>query len=219
MFVDRQFEMYAADILDLYHADSELETVRFLHEKSVLYPDQQPSILIDDLCSKTLVSTNCMQSYMNRIWYGEHFHQNKNIVWEALVRRERGYWSVLIIDFRFGWCVLVRWSCSFLWFVDGFFIGMKSRRWSENRRTSANDYCASSSQSIGFIKAMQSFDFVTTWYVTQRPQIFMIVSPAPLGIVHGVSHSVQLHDPFRLLSIEHLRGKAFEYLSNAHSNH
>ena len=84
-FHQRQFEMYAADILDLYFADNEEKTMKFLNEKSILYPDQQAAALIDDLCSKTLVSSDCMQSYMNRIWYGNKFHQNKNFTWEILV--------------------------------------------------------------------------------------------------------------------------------------
>lgn len=81
----RQFEAYAADILDLCYADNETRTLTLLDEKSTLYFDQQPSILIDDLCSKTLVSTKCMQSYMNRIWYGDQFHKEKNFTWELLV--------------------------------------------------------------------------------------------------------------------------------------
>ncbi|CAF0751879.1 unnamed protein product [Adineta ricciae] len=81
----RQFEMYAADILDLYFADNEEKTMKFLNEKSILYPDQQAAALIDDLCSKTLVSSDCMQFYMNRIWYGNEFHQNKNFTWEILI--------------------------------------------------------------------------------------------------------------------------------------
>ncbi|UJR33516.1 hypothetical protein I4U23_020961 [Adineta vaga] len=81
----KQFEMYAADVLDLYFADNRDETIKYLDEKSMLYSDQQATILIDDLCSKTLVSTNCMQSYMNRIWYGDEFHENKNFIWEILI--------------------------------------------------------------------------------------------------------------------------------------
>jgi hypothetical protein len=84
-YIYRQFDMYAADILDLYYADHKENTIEFLNEKSYLYPDQKPSVLIDDLCSKALVSTECMQSNMNTRWYGEHFHEEKNFVWELLV--------------------------------------------------------------------------------------------------------------------------------------
>ncbi|CAF3631948.1 unnamed protein product [Adineta steineri] len=81
----RQFDMYAADILDLCYDDNKENTIKFLHEKSILYHDQQSLVLIDDLCSKTLVSTDCMQSYMNTKWYGTEFHQNKNFIWEILI--------------------------------------------------------------------------------------------------------------------------------------
>lgn len=54
--------MYAADILDRYYAHNEEKTIELLDRKSNLYLDQQPTILIDDLCSKPLVSTKCMQS-------------------------------------------------------------------------------------------------------------------------------------------------------------
>ncbi len=83
----RQFEVYAADILDLYYEDNEKKTIELLTKKSTLYPDQQPTILIDDLCSKTLVSTKCMQAYINAIWYGDHFHIQKNFTWEILVKK------------------------------------------------------------------------------------------------------------------------------------
>ncbi|CAF3340472.1 unnamed protein product [Rotaria sp. Silwood1] len=81
----RQFQVYAADILDLYYADNEEETIEFLNEKSILYQDQEPSVLIDDLCSKALVSTKCIQSYANTVWYGKQFHRNKNFLWDILV--------------------------------------------------------------------------------------------------------------------------------------
>jgi hypothetical protein len=77
--------MYAADILDLCYADNEENAIEFLTEKSILYQNQQASTLIDDLCSQPLVSTKCMQTYMNRIWYGDQFHKDKNFVWEFLV--------------------------------------------------------------------------------------------------------------------------------------
>jgi len=77
--------MYAADILDLYYKDNEEKTIELLNKKSILYDDQQVSILIDDLCSKTLVSTKCMQDYMSTVWYGDQFHIKKNFVWEILV--------------------------------------------------------------------------------------------------------------------------------------
>jgi hypothetical protein len=82
----RQFEIYAADILNRYYESNEEKTIRLLNEKSILYSNQQPLILIDDLCSKTLTSTKCMQDYMNKIWYGDKFHLEKNFTWEILVR-------------------------------------------------------------------------------------------------------------------------------------
>ncbi|CAF3425733.1 unnamed protein product [Rotaria socialis] len=81
----QQFQKYAADILDLYHADNEEKTRRLLNEKSNLYQEQEALALIDDLCSKTLVSTKCLQSYTNTVWYGKEFHVNKNFVWEILI--------------------------------------------------------------------------------------------------------------------------------------
>jgi hypothetical protein len=81
--------MYAADILDLYYGDNKDDTIQFLDNTSNLYSDQKPSILIDDLCSKTLVSTKCMQSNMNTRWYGDNFHIDKNFIWEILVIKKR----------------------------------------------------------------------------------------------------------------------------------
>ncbi|CAF0945807.1 unnamed protein product [Rotaria sordida] len=79
------FQTYAADILDRYYADSEEETIEFLSEKSILYQDQEALVLIDDLCSKTLVSNKCIQSFANTLWYGKHFHRDRNFLWEILV--------------------------------------------------------------------------------------------------------------------------------------
>jgi hypothetical protein len=28
-----------------------------------------------------------MQTYMNKIWYGEEFHEEKNFAWEILVKK------------------------------------------------------------------------------------------------------------------------------------
>ncbi|CAF2337273.1 unnamed protein product [Rotaria sp. Silwood2] len=81
----RQFQTYAAEILDRCYADNQEETIEFLNEKSILYQDQEPSVLIDDLCSKSLVSTKCIQSHANTIWYGKQFHRNKNFFWEILI--------------------------------------------------------------------------------------------------------------------------------------
>ena len=77
-FINRQFENYAADVLDRYYTDNENKTIEFLKEESILYYEQQPIVVIDDLCSKILVSTKSMQAYMNRIWYGDQFHKEKN---------------------------------------------------------------------------------------------------------------------------------------------
>ena len=79
--------MYAADIFDFCYVDNEEKTIELLDRKSNLYLDQQSSILIDDLCSKPLVSTKCMQAYTNRIWYGNQFHLEKTFTWKLLVRR------------------------------------------------------------------------------------------------------------------------------------
>jgi hypothetical protein len=81
--------MYGADILDLYYADDEEKTIELLNKKSILYPDQQLSTVIDDLCSKTLISSKCMQTYMDKIWYGDQFHVKKNFVWEILVKKNK----------------------------------------------------------------------------------------------------------------------------------
>ena len=81
--------MYAADILDLYYADNEEQTIEFLNEKSVLYQDQQPSVLIDDLSSKELLSTKCIQFNANTTWYGTQFHKEKSCLWETLVISNR----------------------------------------------------------------------------------------------------------------------------------
>jgi len=79
--------MYASDILDLYYEDNEEKTIELLDKKSILYKNQQLSTVIDDLCSKKLISTKCMQNYMNKIWYGEEFHEEKNFAWEILVKK------------------------------------------------------------------------------------------------------------------------------------
>jgi len=102
--------MYAADILDLYYADNEENTIEFLEEKSVLYHDQQPLTLIDDLCSKTLVSTKCMQSYMNTVWYGDQFHTNKNFIWEILVISKEKKYNIKFI-------FIIDLSCMFMSFI------------------------------------------------------------------------------------------------------
>jgi len=83
--------MYGADILDLYYADDEEKTIELLNKKSILYPDQQLSTVIDDLCSKTLISTKCMQTYMDKIWYGDQFHVEKNFIWEILVKKNKKF--------------------------------------------------------------------------------------------------------------------------------
>lgn len=112
---DRQFEAYAADILDLCYADNDKRTLTLLDEKSMLYSDQQPSILIDDLCSKTLVSTTCMQAYVNRIWYGNQFHKEKNSTWELLViERIEVKTSDLVLPSRSLSYVFALHYCSFL---------------------------------------------------------------------------------------------------------
>jgi len=102
--------MYAADILDLYYADNEQNTIEFLEEKSVLYHDQQPLTLIDDLCSKTLVSTKCMQSYMNTVWYGDQFHKDKNFIWEILVISKEKKYNIKFI-------FIIDLSCMFMSFI------------------------------------------------------------------------------------------------------
>lgn len=80
----RQFQTYAAEMLDLYFEDDESATIKFLNVKSALYKEE-PLPLIDSLCSKILISSKCLQSYVNKTWYGKEFHKNKNYVWETLV--------------------------------------------------------------------------------------------------------------------------------------
>lgn len=84
----RQFDIYAADILDLYYDDDDENTLAWLNEKSNFYQDQIAIDLIDDLTPKHLIASQCMQSYAHRRWYGTQFHRNKSFSWEILVTNE-----------------------------------------------------------------------------------------------------------------------------------
>ena len=85
----RQLDIYAADILDLCYEENEVTTLQWLNEKSTIYHDHQAAVLIDDLCPKQVLSTKCIQTYMNSRWYGDQFHRDKNFTWEILVRNDQ----------------------------------------------------------------------------------------------------------------------------------
>ena len=82
---ERQFDIYAADILDLYYDDDEKSTIAWLNERSTFYQDQVAADLIDDLTPKQLIASQCMQTYASSRWYGKQFHRDKSFAWELLV--------------------------------------------------------------------------------------------------------------------------------------
>jgi hypothetical protein len=85
----REFDQQAARIIDKCFTQNEQLALQILTTKSKLYFGYSPLTLATEANSRSFLATNCVQKYLDRLWYGRlDQHGYGNIYINLMVRNK-----------------------------------------------------------------------------------------------------------------------------------